>query len=186
MKDIVKPAVILFIITAIAGALLGTVQAVTAPAIEEQIIKTENLAMQEVLSDADSFEILKDAKYEGTVSKVNKGLAGGEEVGYVISVAPSGFSGAIGLMVGISTDGTLQGIKVLTHAETPGLGALATEPSFNEKFAGKTEFPLAVIKNGEPKENEVVAITSATITTKAITDGVNEAYDWFESNGGAK
>lgn len=180
MKDIVKPAVILLIITAVAAALLGAVQAITAPAIEEQTAKTQAAAMQEVFADAESFNEVAGFEPTGKIVKAFEAVSGGNVAGYVINVQPDGFSGAVDTMVGISADGTITGVKVLKHSETPGLGAKATEPAFQDQFAGK-KGPVAVTKDG----GEINAITSATITSRAVSSGVNEAYDWFTANGGA-
>ncbi len=185
MKEIVRPAAVLLIITAVAAALLGFVSETTKVAIEEQTAKTQAEAMQAVLPDADEFKKDEAAKLSGTIVSVNVGYQGGEICGYVINVQPSGFGGPIDTMVGISADGSIMGMKVLSHSETPGLGAKSTEPAFYEQYAGK-QAPLNVIKSGTPKDNEIQAITSATITSSAVTSGVNEAYDWYSNNiGGA-
>lgn len=185
MKEIVKPAAILLIITAVAAALLGVVQSVTAPAIAEQSAKTQAEAMKAVLPDADEFKAYEGFEPEGVVVAVNEAYKGGELCGYVINVQPSGFGGIVDTMVGISNDGIIQGMKVLSHSETPGLGAKSTDPSFSDQFKGK-KAPLTVIKSGTPGESDIQAITSSTITSKAVTSGVNEAYDWYVNNGGAK
>lgn len=186
MKDIIKPAVILLIITAVAAALLGMVSEITAPAIAAQTAKTQSEAMKQVLPNAEEFKLDESAELTGTMVSVNVGYSGGEICGYVINVRPNGFGGAIDTMVGISSEGTIEGLNILSHAETPGLGAKAKEPAFYEQFAGKVSAPLSVIKAGTPAETEIQAITSATITSQAVADGANEAYDWFVKNGGAK
>lgn len=184
MNEIIKPAGILLVITMVAAMLLGMVSEVTKEPIRIQNEKTQNEAMKAVLPNAESFEKVSDAVEGTTISLINKGIAGGEECGYVINVAPSGFSGAVGTMVGINLDGTISGVRVLSHAETPGLGAKSTEPAFYEQYNGK-QAPITVIKAGTPDNGQIQAITSATITSNAVTDGVNEAYAWFEENGGA-
>lgn len=182
MKEITKPAIILLIITAIAAALLGLIESVTAGPIETKAAATQAAAMQEVFPEAETFEEIKDATLTGTVSAVSVAKdASGAESGYVLTVAPSGFGGAIKTMVGVSADGTVTGVSILSLAETPGLGALATEEWFRAQFAGKSG-TLAVNKDG----GEIEAITSATITSRAVTSGVNEAITWVAENGGAK
>ena len=87
-------------------------------------------------------------------------------------------------MVGVTADGTVTGISVLSLSETPGLGARATEEgagSFKSQFEGFSG-NLAVTKDG----GDIVPITSATITSRAVTSGVKEAVDWVAENGGAK
>ena len=84
-------------------------------------------------------------------------------------------------MVGISMEGKLTGMKVVSHSETPGLGANATNESFQNQFKDKpTEEALTVIKVGSAGDSEVQAITGSTITTQAVTDGVNFAVEIFK------
>ena len=84
-------------------------------------------------------------------------------------------------MVGIGADGVIQGVRILSHAETAGLGAKSTEPVFYEQYNNLSGGNFAVQKDG----GSIVVITGATITSRAVTAGVNEAYDWFAANGGA-
>ncbi|HCT64040.1 MAG TPA: hypothetical protein DIC60_02000 [Lachnospiraceae bacterium] len=182
MKDIAKPAIILLAITAVAAALLGVVESVTKEPIRIATENTQNAAMKASLPDAETFEPV-EADLDGTtISSVNLGKdASGNEVGYVITANPSGFGGAVPTTVGIGSDGIITGIQVTTPSETPGLGAKATEPAFQDQFKGMSG-ELKVNKDG----GQVQAITSATITSRAVTSGVNEALTWFEANGGAK
>ena len=180
-KEIIKPAAVLLIITAIAAALLGAVESITAPAIAEQNAKTQAAAMQAVFADAEEFAAVEGFEPTGKIVAVYEAIAGGEVSGYVINVKPDGFGGGIDTMVGIANDGTITGLKVLSHSETPGLGAKATEDSFQSQFAGKSG-NVAVTKDG----GEINSITSATITSRAVANGANEALQWFADNGGAK
>lgn len=180
MKDIARPALILLAITAVAAALLGVVQSVTAEPIRLANEKTQTEAMQAALPEATSFEAVVE-EFEGSISAVSKGLdESGEVVGYVITANPNGFGGAVPTTVGFDADGVITGIKVTTPSETPGLGALAAGEAFQSQFAGMSG-ELAVNKDG----GQVQAITSATITSRAVVEGVNEAHAWFTANGGA-
>ena len=166
MKEIVRPAVVLLIITAVAAMLLGIVSETTKTAIAEQSAKTEAAAMAAVMPDEGvEFETLYDTAngdtIEGTIKKVAKATKGGETIGFVLTTAPSG-------------------LRVLSHAETPGLGALATSPDFYEQFVGAAS-PIQVTKDG----GEIVPITSATITSRAVSSGADEAVQWVNANGGA-
>ena len=182
MKEIVRPAVILLIITAVAAALLGAVESITAEPIALANEKTQNEAMQAALPAASSFEDVYDAstaaeenKLDGTISLIKEGLdESGATVGYVIVTNPGGFGGSVPTTVGIGMD------SVTTPPETPGLGAKAAEPEFQAQFAGMSG-TLAVSKDG----GQVQAITAATITSRAVVTGVNEATTWFAENGGA-
>ena len=103
----------------------------------------------------------------------------GETVGYCMEVLPSGFGGTLTVVVGINTDGTVAGAKVTSHAETPGLGAKAqADPTWIPQFAGKpADGSLAVTKDG----SDIVPITGATITSRAVTKAVNTAASYVQS-----
>ena len=83
-----------------------------------------------------------------------------------------GFGGTVGLTVGVS-DGAITGVRIGSHSETPGLGAKAADEAFYGQFAGKSG-ELTVTKTGAVTDQEINAITAATITSKAVTGAVNE------------
>ena len=174
-KAVVKPAIVLLLISAIAAGILGVVSEVTAAPIAAQNEKSLNEGMQAVMPDASSFELL-DTDLTGTITAVYKGDNGG----FVITTEPGGFGGAVKTMVGIVAVGTITGLRVTGHSETAGLGAKATDPSFYEQFTGKSG-SVSVTKDG----GEIVPITSATITSRAVCVGAQEALDWVAANGGA-
>ncbi|WP_304509638.1 RnfABCDGE type electron transport complex subunit G [Anaerotignum sp.] len=175
-NEVIKPAVVLLIIAGVAAAALGAVQSITAEPIKMQEEQTRAASMKAVMPDASSFEQIENVELSGSVTAVYKADNGG----FVITAAPGGFSGAVDTMVGIDADGIITGLRVTKHSETPGLGAKSTDPSFYEQFAGMSG-DLAVTKDG----GEVVPITSATITSRAVTSGANDALQWFTANGGA-
>jgi electron transport complex protein RnfG len=130
--------------------------------------------MKEILPTADKFA-KTDVKTTDKVSEVNSGMKGTEIAGYAIKVSPKGYGGPIEIMVGLSTDGKVTGIKILSHTETPGLGANAPQPKFSDQYKNKpTKDKLEVVKIVPSKENQIQAITGATITSKAVTLGVND------------
>jgi electron transport complex protein RnfG len=178
-----KPALALFAVAAIVTALLGLSHAVTLEPIETQLRRTKENTKKEMLSQAIRFEDV-DTEVTGSIVKVYRGFDADGPVGYVVELSPQGYAGAIDMMVGISSvENVLAGIRVTKHSETPGLGALAARESFYDQFDGKAPVPLKVIKGGEPGDDEIDTITSATITTRAITDAVNEATAWYIANG---
>ena len=186
MKSIVKPAIVLLSITLVASMCLGFVSEVTKEPIRIQSEKTEAEAMSQVFPvDGVEFETIADISegdtISGTISKISEAKVSDETVGYILTVNPSGFSGAIGTMVGVDTEGVITGLRVLSHAETPGLGALATEESFYGQFVGMSG-DIAVTKDG----GSIESITSATITSRAVSEGADEAVKWVLENGGAK
>lgn len=169
IKEIIAVALILFVITAVAAAILAVVNGVTAPVIAENDRQAQEIAMKKVLPDAGSFEKEDIASYEASVvSEVHK-----SDAGYAVKVAPSGYGGAISMIVGVDNDLKVTGVEIISQSETAGLGAKCTEDDFKAQFVGKTE-NIGVSKSGA-KDNEIDAISSATITSKAVTKGVNEA-----------
>lgn len=190
MRENIRLGLILFAVTAIAGLCLGFAHEITRVPIEKQIAETNNNAMREVLPGASEFK-LSDVLIPGEtiVKEVNEGYKDGKQVGYAIKVTPKGYGGIIEMMVGISNDGTLQGIKILSHSETPGLGANAPKPKFSDQFKNKPiDAGIEVVTAGASQKNQVDAMTGATITSKSVTNGVNQAIKFYTSNlkGGQK
>jgi len=72
-------------------------------------------------------------------------------------------------------------MRILRHTETPGLGAFATREEFFRKFDNKKLQPLKVVRTPASADDEIQAITGATITSKAVTGAVNEAIGWFRN-----
>ena len=178
MKHIIKPAFSLFIIAAISTALLSFARDLTLEPIQNQRRKTQENTMRVILTEAAEFKELQIPP-SGSMVRVFEGRNGGQLVGYVVELSPVGYSGAINIMVGISVSkNEIAGLRVLRHTETPGLGALSVNESFYGKYEGKKLVPLRVVRIS-PGENDIEAITGATITTRAITNAVNEAIEWY-------
>jgi electron transport complex protein RnfG len=138
--------------------------------------------MIEVMGQADSFRELQ-TDTPGSIVRIFEGLSGEDIIGYVVELAPTGYAGPINMMVGIlSTESKITGMRILRHNETPGLGSLATRERFYRRFDGRSLNPLRVVKYS-PGVDEIEAITSSTITTKAITNAVNEAIEWYKEGG---
>jgi len=173
VKEILRVGIILFVITAVSAALLAFANKVTAPVIaENDRIKTEK-AMQTIFEAADSFEkveINAEGIVEAYVAKSGADVAGA----CVVSEA-YGYGGAVRVLTGVTSDGDVTGIDILSHSETPGLGAEATKPEFKDQYKGKT----AGVSNvkADAGENEINAMSGATITSNAVTKAVNAALD---------
>ena len=182
-KPIVLSAVLL-VISVVVALLLSLTNSITIDKITENTQKEQDAAKQEVLKGVKAFE---DVNYSDDLVKAvfcGKG-ENGETVGWCVNVTPSGYGGVIDMMVGITADGKLSGVKVVSNSETAGLGAKCSDIEFSSQFAGKNA-PISVIKNGTPDDDEIVAITGATITSKAVSSGVNAAFDAIKKQGGAK
>ena len=177
VKYVLRLTFTLLIITSVVAAALAGVNAVTAPEIAQ--LKEEKLqnAIDEVLpGGGDSVAFTDDT---GWVTAVYQ-----SETGYAVEVTPTtGFNGAITMMVGIDNEGKVLGISVVSQTETAGLGAVcAAKTEAGQKFRG--DFvglgdEVLVDKDG----GEVDSITGATITSRAICDGVNAALKCVENMG---
>lgn len=182
MRDIIRLGLILLLITAVAAAVLAWTNDVTMEPIANQVLQANITARQSVLPDASEFEEMPKDTFAGyaNVLEVYKGLKDGQLVGYTVKTNPSGYGGPIEVMIGVSTDGLIQGVSVGNHTETPGLGAKATDDAFKGQYNGKkAEGQIDVIKAGTPKDNEIISISGATITSRAVTAGVNIAIELY-------
>lgn len=180
--------VVLGLITFVCALLLGIVNGVTKDKIEQNGIETRNAAMSEIIPDAEFSDVEVPADYaspadknQPVVSGVYKATLDGADAGYCVEVNPKGFGGALKMIVGINADGTVAGIKVTEASETPGLGAKAqSDKNWIAQFAGQpADGSLAVSKDG----GTINAITGATITSRAVTLGVNTAANCVASLG---
>jgi len=184
LKVMLREAAILFAITLIAGLGLGVVNELT----KEPIRIKQEMAVQEacrtVLPAAASFEEL-DYTADEALQRELYGMgvkagsvyqaysADGALLGYVVeAVSTQGYGGNIGLYLGVTLDGTLTDISILEISETPGLGMQAGDvlvPQFHDRKAES----FVYTKSGAAADNEIDAIASATITTRAVTNAVN-------------
>ena len=192
-----KDALILCAITLVAGACLGGVYEVTKGPIEVANQKAKAEAYRAVLPEAADFtsddltELLASANAQiaglgygnVTVDEAVTAVDGsGSPVGYVVtSTSNDGYGGAITVSEGIQSDGTVSGIEFLTLAETAGLGMNAQKPEWKAQYGGKNVDAFAVTKNGASADNEINAISGATITSNAVTGAVNAAV-YFAKN----
>ncbi len=182
MDKIIKPGIILCIICVCASAILGFAYNATLEPIAIQAEKTKADAMREVLPEAETFEDLALTDETNNITAVYAAKKGDETIGYAIfGYTMEGYSGEVDILTGVDTSGVITGISIIQANETPGLGDNAKKPEFRNQYVGKTG-TLEVIKNAAPSETQIVAMTSATITTKAVTGAVNNALTFFQSN----
>lgn len=185
MRDLVKLGVYLLIVGAVAGIAVAYVNGTTDPIIAERASEAKLAGLQEVYPDADTIkdESQKyiDSSTPGEITQVNVAYAASKPVGVIYTVEPRGYSGPISLMVGFDIETReLTRIKILSQSETPGLGAQCEEPWFTDQFRGKdASRPLEVTKKEPAGDNEIAAITASTVTSKAVTRGVNTAGEHF-------
>ena len=194
MKSMMKDAGILFAITLIAGLLLGIVYEVTKAPIALQQARRKNEACMEVFQGATNFETVEadvietEEKANATVNETFKAVAeDGTVLGYVLDITThEGYNGDIRFTVGITMDGTVNGISLLSISETPGLGMKAEEvlkPQFVQKKVNQFKYT----KTGAVSTEEIDAISGATVTTNALVNGVNKGLEFFYNQlGGGK
>ena len=192
-----KDALVLCAITLVAGACLGGVYEITKAPIAAAELEAKSVAYRVVLPEAAEFvaddltDVIAAANGEiagmgfgnVTVGEAVTGVdASGAPVGYVVtSTSNDGYGGAITVSVGIQADGTVSGIEFLTLAETAGLGMNAQKPEWKAQYAGKNVDAFSVTKGGAAADNEINAISGATITSNAVTGAVNAAV-YFAKN----
>ena len=189
MKNkIVKDTLALTVITLVSGLLLGLVNDITAGPIASQQAKEKEEAYKAVFADAASFETVTSGEDTDLESYLDENgykaqnidevmLAKDDqenELGYAFTVVTSeGYGGDIQFSMGVQNDGTLNGISILSIGETAGLGMNADTPAFKDQFVGKQVEKLQYTKNGATQDDEINAISGATVTTNAMTNGVN-------------
>jgi len=189
MKEIVRLAIVLTVIAAGAGLILSVVEGVTrAPIAEQRRLETLK-ALKAVLPpidnapDADTVTLVtgKDKKGRDLSRTFYRGRQGETLAGVAFKVvAPEGYSGNIEIMVGIDPQGTVTGIEILTHAETPGLGSKITEGWFKEQFRGKglENADWRVKKDGGSFDQ----ITGATISPRAVVGAVRQGLEFYRKH----
>ncbi len=169
-KSIVLPAVVLLLTAGIITALLAGTNTLTKDKIAQQNEKKQIETLQTVLPPFDEYET--GTSKNGNQYYISK-AKDGEIIGYAFITANNGYGGAVSVMTGITTDNKISGVAILEHGETPGLGANAAKEDFRNQY--KQDIPesnkLAVTKDG----GTIDAITGATITSRAVTNSVNDA-----------
>lgn len=191
MKNIVVMTLKLLAITIVAGLVLGLVNAITREPIAVQAKKDADAARGAAFPTATTFEpmdIIIGEEYEIIKSVYTALDADGKTLGITAAITTKGFNPRLNLTVGISADGTITGVVIGAHEETPGLGAKASEPKFIDQYKDKPyDSPLVVVKKAPTDTHDIEAITSATITSNGVTDAVNTATIFYKDViGGAK
>lgn len=175
-KFIFKHAAILFVIAFVCSLILILCNNMTYGRIAALQKQSEDDAKSAVLPAAQKFEDADSKQLsDDTITAAYRGCdSNGKTVGYCFKVEPSGFGGKISMIIGIDKDGNVSGVRITDMSETPGLGAKANDESWISQFVGKSG-EISVVKTGNAKKSEINAISGATITSKAVTSGVNSA-----------
>ncbi|MDG5469401.1 RnfABCDGE type electron transport complex subunit G [Deltaproteobacteria bacterium IMCC39524] len=189
MNSMLRLALVLTLITAGAGLILSMVEAVTREPIAEQRRLATLRALRAVLPpgdnspDQDTVQLLtgQDRRGRDVLRTFYRGRQAAELSGVAFQVvAPDGYSGNIAVMVGVDPEGTVDGIEILNHSETPGLGDKITLPGFKDIFTGKNlqNADWRVKKDG----GEFDQITGATISPRAVVGAVRRGLEFYHEH----
>lgn len=158
----VKPIAALTLTCLVWGILLGVVYRITRPRIEE----AERMEMEKKLQEI--FPACRFEKENGYFSAI----LDNQIVGKVVLVSTKGYGGEMKVLVGVNLDGTVKGVRILSHNETRGIGSKIQEQGFLSQFEGKRLDQLYFSPEGE-----IEAITGATISSRAVLTAVREALE---------
>ncbi|MBR1990335.1 MAG: FMN-binding protein [Firmicutes bacterium] len=183
-KEYIQPVVVLVAICLVITFALAFVNGITAPIIEENAKRAAEAARIELLPSATSFEqytgdllvYTPDAVFVTDCYTSNDG-------GMVVTVSTKSFGGALVEMVGIDANGAITGVKVMSHADTKGLGTKAHDAAYVSQYAGVDTLANAENIKGE---SAVGFISGATISSNGVYQGVCAALEQFKAVGGAK
>lgn len=190
MNKIVKNTLILTMITLVAGLGLGLVYEVTKAPIAQAQETAKKEAWQMVFPEADinDFEQVEIDSAAADQALADMGVNGTideactvGDMGYVVTATDKdGFGGSIQVTVGITSDGTVNGVSILSINETAGLGMKAAEPAFYGQYEGKQTEKFVVSKDGGDGE-PIDALSGATITSRSVTGAVNAALGYYQA-----
>ena len=169
MNDDVKSIFVLFIVALISGLILALTYNSTKDTINKTMLTEKHKAILQVIPEPN---LTLEEKGDVFIFKDRAGA-----LKYVASIGTaSGYSSNLSIAVGFNLNGVMTGIKIVSEQETPGLGANSEKPEFYGQFAGKNPLHIKVVKH-KATGDEIMAITGATITSKAVTRAVRNAYN---------
>ncbi len=186
-SEVLKPALILFAICLIVTALLAGTNLLTQDAIAAQEQQKQDESCRVALPEAETFSTMEGV--EGTSAAYEGQNASGDTVGWVFVTESKGYGGTMRVMTGINSEEKVTGVVILSHDETPGLGANAEKDSFRNQYQQNVPQDGFQVVKSEPSDGEIQAMTGATISSNAVTDAVNTALDCYrtlQSKGGAQ
>ena len=179
------PVIILCIICLVMTGLVS----LTFEATREERLRQEELAANEnrqaMYPDAATFDVMAPVDGEtwpdGLTEWTQALDASGQTIGHIIVGAKRGYAGFVPVMVAISPDGVVMSIRMLANEETPGLGKKVEQNSFAAQFSDQTADQLFSIEKNPVDAHVVDAISGATISSRAVTDAVNIAIQFFQT-----
>ncbi len=176
--EIITPTAVLAVICVVVTSALSSTNLLTAGKIEALAIETQNKAMSKLIV-ADEYHELPATTSKGDIT-YHAAIKGGDTVGCIFVTEANGYGGTVSVMTAVDMNGTVVAIEILAAAdETPGLGQNITKESFYTQYAGLKDH-ITVIKGGSAnaENNEINAVTGATISSSALIDAVNQVLDY--------
>jgi len=184
MRDIIMMVVVLGLTAAVSGLSLALVRDVTKDRIAEQELKNiKEPAIRAIFDGLDNDPVAERVEIPLDEKNTLVGFPAsqaGAPMGVALEGGGKGYGGSVNVMVGVQPDGTIAGIGITGHSETPGLGARCTEAPFLEQCVGQSTAGVATAADG----GQIEAISGATITTVAVVDAVNAALAHYETHQG--
>lgn len=194
MRDMVKPTISLLVICFVVSLCLALVNSLTKDTIKQRAEKDAEEQRMQVLNEAKSFKKIdnwKDKDESGLVREAYAAYDGETLVGYVFSTYPKGYGGEIKVTVGVDEDRKISGVRIGDNKETPGLGSIVSDKDFLAQYSGDDiQKAFQVVKRSPEADNEIEAISGATISSKAVTNAVQASAELgnklFEDGGEVK
>lgn len=167
VKELLTPIIVLTCICLVVSTLLAVTNNITSPIITVAEEKAAEEARSEVLSSADSFEKMELSSLPESVNEVYRAKNG---AGYVFMLTAKGYGGDMSLICGITSKGTIEACKTLSHSETSGLGSKTAEDPYRNQYKGKSADTL----------DSVNAISGATISSVAYKNAITDAFTAYK------
>lgn len=179
-KEILSPTITLCVICLIVALLLSATNLVTHNKIDEMNKKTETSSRELVLPGTKQFEDSKDQTY--AIGKIGTDISG-----YVFTTKTKSYGGDLSVMTGIDKNGEVTGVVILSISDTPGLGLNAQKETFRNQYKQTApEKGFEVVKSAATGDGQIEAMTGATVTSKAVTNCVNQAVAQYQIVKGGK
>lgn len=159
----------LFLIAALIAAMLALVYEITLEPYEKNVEKRKLSAIQSVFQCED-LTYQTDSAEDAVIYTVYRNA---DLIGYCVQLSTSGFGGEMSLMVGYSADRTILGVQLISHSETPGLGAKVENAEYLSQYRGKS----GSLTFKDTFGGDVDAVSGATVSSTAVLNGVNRATE---------
>ena len=176
-QDLLRLGGTLLAITVAVALCLGVVDGLTRDKIAQRTQQDIENAMRAVCGEDASSQPLEAPAGDTIITSANQILRDGMPDGVCVQVAPSGYGGEITMIVGVDGQGQVLGVQIVDMSETAGLGSNAQNPEWLAQYEGAAG-PLSVVKTATGADGEIVALSGATITSRAVTEGVQAAIDY--------